>query len=199
MSRSKHGTAYNDTSEQTEKQRESYETTFGANSMLGRKTILYGFNSSPTAQDIMLKALLNLNNFNIPVSHNPDFNEGITDRRLNTFGKGVNKFTDVANAKDLPNRLGPNIKALDINNPPLDDSSATPAGHTKVSSPTNSGEEVNVAGFGTHIDRNDPNASPRVEPYLQRRGARAVSDSYTSGTNNKLGEYLDSNSYEYTE
>jgi len=200
MSRSKNGTARNNTSTQTVAQRNAYANTFDGPSM-GQKRVLYGFSTSPNPVDIMTNAINNLNEFVIPPSENPDFNGGIQDGRLNTFSQGANKFSDVANAKDLPNRLGPNVKALDVKDPPLTDVSSPVAGHVKISSPTNDGETAGDAGFGVYIDRNDPNADPTVTPYLERRGAfqGAVGGNYQRGQGTKLGEYLDSSIYEYTE
>jgi len=199
MSRSKNGTARNNTSEQTVAQRNAYSNTFDGS--MGQKRILYGFSTSPDPASIMRAALENLNNFNIPASENPDFYEGITDRRLNTFAQGMNKFDDLGNARDLPNRLGPNVKALDVLDPPLTDESDEVLGHAKISSPTNDGETAGAAGFGVYIDRNDPNADPTVDPYLQRRGANAGTSrgNYQRGRSNKLGEYIDGPAYEYTE
>lgn len=199
MSRSIHGTARNNTSTQTVAQRSAYADRFAGQSM-GQKRVLYGFSTSPNPVDIMTNAIDNLNNFVIPASENPDFNEGIQDGRLNTFSQGANKFSNVAHAKDLPNRLGPNVKALDVNDPPLTDNSPDVQGHVKISSPTNDGLTAGDAGFGAYIDRNDPSADPTVVPYLTRRGTEAdVQGAYSRGRGTKLGEYLDSNSYEYTE
>tara|TARA_B100001094_G_scaffold318463_1_gene362091 strand:+ start:5029 stop:5631 length:603 start_codon:yes stop_codon:yes gene_type:complete len=200
MSRSKNGTAYNDTSDQTIKQREAYSETFGG--MLGQKSTLYGFNhpDKPKDRDVMEAAKSILDTFYSPVGHNPDFSDGIEDSRLSTFSIGKNKFDDIKNAKDLPNRLGPNIKALDVNSPPLSDVSDTPEGHVQVSSLTNTGEQVDVAGFGVHIDRNDPNHNPSVKTFLNRRGTTpSLNGIYVRGDNIKLGEYIDSETYEYKE
>ena len=101
MSRSKNGTAYNDTSDQTIKQREAYSETFGG--MLGQKSTLYGFNhpDKPKDRDVMEAAKSILDTFYSPVGHNPDFSDGIEDSRLSTFSIGKNKFDDIKNAKEL--------------------------------------------------------------------------------------------------
>ena len=62
MSRSKNGTARNNTSTQTEAQRAAYANTFDGPSM-GQKRVLYGFSTSPNPVDIMTNAINNLNEF----------------------------------------------------------------------------------------------------------------------------------------
>jgi len=190
--RSSHGTAMNDTSSQTVRQRERYETTFGNNN-LGRK---FNFNlfSQLNPQEIMITAIETMNKFTFKAGDNPDFPNELNDGNLNTFVRGNMKFNDLGSAEDKPFKLGPNISV-----PPID-SPTTPNG-LQSSSPVNAtGDTVGESGYGTFIDRNDVTSnSPVRTSYLQRRGTRASNNGYTRGTNNKLGEYLDSTAYEYTE
>lgn len=190
--RSSHGTAMNDTSSQTVRQRERYATTFGNNN-LGRKFNFKVF-SQPDPTGIMVTAIDTMNNFAFVAGDNPDFPNALSDSNLNNFTRGNAKFNDLQNADDQPFTLGPNVSVPSIDSP------TTPNG-LQSSSPVNStGETVGESGYGTFIDRNDVTSnSPVRVSYLQRRGTRAAGDDYTRGTNNKLGEYLDSTAYEYTE
>ena len=194
MARSKHGTAMNDSSEQTRSQREAYGDRFsiGRNKRLGVKSEISNFGGE-TPERIMREAINIFKSFDYTSGANPDFYQ---DLDLTTFSDGNDKFDEALNQYDKPNLFGPNIKAININNPEV-----APDGHTSVSSPTfvSSGS----AGFGVSIDRNNPQNPGINKSYLGRRGTNIIDGNYKRGSRNKLGEYIDgpvsNDPYEYIE
>ena len=194
MARSKHGTAMNDSSDQTKAQREAYSQRFriGRNNRLGVKSDISNFaGSSP--EDVMKDALKTFKEFSYTAGDNPDFYQ---DLDLTLFSAGNGKLDQAENQYDKPNKFGPNIKTIDIDNPAV-----APSDHSIVSSPTF--DSVGSAGFGISIGRNDPEADGINKPYLERRGTTIQDDKYNRGTGNKLGEYVNgpptNDPYEYEE
>jgi hypothetical protein len=194
MARPLQGTATNNSSSQTETQREGEHFAFSANSTAAG--LFTGFNADEidtAAKGFMSYTLLKKDENAIESGQNPDFNGSITNAQLFGFEKGNGKFTEIANAKDGPDPLGPNLSVGDIDSPPVDDSTAGVA-ETTVPSPTKTDQTLgtfSTKGFGVDILRNNPNAdSPVTSGYLNRR------DDETAGI--KLGEYIDSTTYQYS-
>ncbi len=208
VDRSKQGTAFSgfEANDQTEKQREAFETEegYGASKSLNLVSNIFS-DDRPTPNEIMSAALMKFGTASsIPLGENPDFSGGFSHLELN-FSNGDDKFSEADIVADKPSKLGPNLKVPDINN--LPDNSTEIANDTSTLVPENSdGTFTNYgeAGFGTSIDRNNPEysrANPNSSSFLVRRGASVVDSSYTSrsGDQETLGEYLDNDTYGYAE
>ena len=111
------------------------------------------------------------------------------------FDGGKNKFDEVANATDNPNIFGPNTKVATalLNNPTAAGEDQTTPATQKASGDTTAESDYNSNGFGVSIDRNDP----RKNPHGSRNTLTHVKRETQEST--KLGEYIDSATYEYDE
>lgn len=206
VDRSKQGTAFSgfEADDQTSIQRSRFAeigTIYGASS--NNVTNIFTHADRPTPQYIMQRAVgLMGNNMSIPAGENPDFNSRITHSQM-TFQDGVNKFDSIGQVADKPSLLGPNLSVPDMENIPDDTTTADPNQATVVP-PNSDGTFTNYgdAGYGISIDRNNPDhlVNPTSQTFLSRRGA-SVANVYTSRTTGQetLGEYLDSDTYNYTE
>jgi hypothetical protein len=220
MSRSIQATAFN---EQADEQRNAFsgsETgTFGA-SRTDMSTIFTNA-SAPTAGEIMERAVRAFQNTGaqgegsptteVPSGQNFDFFNGLSGDFIR-FRSGENKF-DVVKGNtlaDLPNQFGPNLAVPDINSDPLDDNQTPTEGSLSVAPSTF--DSYGVKGFGTFIDRNNPDESSissantlktsgGAGTFLTRRGVNANGTTYTPRSSGRqiLGEYIDSNTYVYNQ
>lgn len=192
MARPLQGTATNNASSQTTAQREGEHFAFSANSTAAG--LFTGFDAAGidlAAKGFMSYTATTKDSNAVESGQNPDFNGSITNAQLFGFEKGNGKFAQISNAKDGPNIFGPNLSVGDIDLPPVDDSTEG-AAVTNVPSPTKT-EQVDgsfsTKGFGVDILRNNPEADvPVTSGYLDRRG---------TDTGSKLGEYIDSATYQY--
>lgn len=195
MARSIQGTATNDTSSQTLKQRVEFAGPGSLGASNTNMSELFDITARGSGQDIDILAK---NSFKatslaaILAGENPDFNGGVTHQQLFYFSKGENKFSQIGQA-DMPSVFGPNLSVPDIDNLPDDSSAQT---QTQVYSPTaiqvNSEvpvENYSTKGYGVEINQNDPRIATRSTSFLARRDGNAT----------KLGEWYDTSKYEYEE
>jgi len=208
MARSKQGTAFSgfEANDQTSTQRARFPstgTTYGASST--NVANIFTHEDKPTASDIMTAAVARMaNNTKVSAGNNPDFSLDFTHQQM-TFQGGANKFDSVALVADKPSLLGPNLSVPDMNAIPDDNSTVDPS-QAPVVPPTSDGTFSNYgdAGYGTSIDRNVPNFMPQGTvggTFLKKRGAAVAGNTYTPRTSGQetLGEYLDNDTYGYTE
>ena len=208
--RSLNGTATNDSSTQTNNQREGYSGsttgTLGASRTdMGK---LFDLTASGRGSGIEVnlraKEILGLNYGTTPqtqgftfaddgvdVGKNPDFPGGhqASNYRYKT-GMGAFKFSEVGNMKDKPNIFGPNISTIDIKNPNANaaNTSSSPTANRKQQAnlPPNEQDEN---GYGTEIKSNDPRfKSTANKPFFMKRNP---------GEREVLGEYIKTNTYDY--
>jgi len=195
MARAIQGTATNDESPQTDKQRDAFAGSGNLGASKTDMSELFDIDSRGSGRDIDKFAK---NRFtatsaaNIPEGENPDFNGGVTSLQLLKFSKGQNKFNNIEQA-DMPSVFGPNLSVPDIDNLPDDNSDRT---NNIVYSPTAIQENVPQAsndystkGYGVEINQNDPRTAVRSTTFLARRDSDIT----------KLGEWYDTSKYEYEE
>lgn len=206
--RSIHGTAdhdspENDQNNQVAKQRNAFSGTVdtgtkGAFRGDGRS---FNIESRGTGADIMnaAKNLMKYSSGN-GVGSTPapgeslDFPAG-QDAAKMLFKLGNGKLATSTEAIDNPNLFGPNTS---VSNDLLDNPSAR--GNTQTSPETQiasvegaSQDDYNTRGYGVSISRNDPRRNPHGTRESLVHVARESSES------TKLGEYIDSATYEYFE
>ena len=111
------------------------------------------------------------------------------------FKDGDNKFSDVANRSDNPNLFGPNtqVSTALLDNPEANGSEQTTPSTQIASVDATAESDYNSKGYGVAIDRNDP----RKNPHGLRDNLVHVKRESQGST--KLGEYIDSATYEYDE
>ena len=206
IDRSKQGTAFSgfEAEDQTAKQRAAFSEPDGHKGASSESVFKIFRNiDKPTPDYIMSEAIkLMATDMSVGSGENPDFNAGLTHEKLN-FSDGNDKFDDVVSLADGPSLLGPNLSVPDMENLPDDttsDSTETIAPEFRDGTFNNFGS----AGFGISIDRNNPDferVDGNAKSFLSRRGVSVSGDSYTSRANGEetLGEYLNSDTYGYTE
>ena len=200
MARPLQGTATNSESAQTVLQRAEFgelvgEQSFGASDTTRLAALFTGFDAAvidSAAKGFMSYTTDTKNDDVIASGQNPDFNGSITNAQLFGFEKGNGKFAQISNAKDGPDIFGPNLSVGDIKLPPVDDNTETAVDN--IPSPTkttgNTADSFSTKGFGVDILRNNPDTdSPVTTGYLDRRDTE---------TGSKLGEYIDSATYQYS-
>lgn len=216
MSRSIQATAFN---EQADIQRDAIA---GESGKLGasRTDMSTIFSSAqPSAGEIMRRAARAFQNTDaqgegtptteVPSGENFDFFNGLSGDFIR-FRSGEDKFKVVKGntLADLPNQFGPNLAVPNIDADPLGDRQSPAQGATPVTPSTF--DSYGVKGFGTFIDRNNPDESNISDAntlktqggagtFLSRRGVNADGETYTPRTsgNQILGEYIDSTTYAY--
>lgn len=111
------------------------------------------------------------------------------------FQGGNNKFSEVENAVDNPNIFGPNTKVAAglLDNPGATGETQTTPATQSASVDATAEASYDSKGFGVSIDRNDP----RRNPHGLRNTLTHVKRESQEST--KLGEYIDSATYEYDE
>ena len=204
MARSIHGTATNETSAQTRNQRSGFSNSTTGNLGAARTDMsnIFDIESRGNASAIMnnAKSVFNIlygnasssttitpDSHGVLVGSNPDFQEGMLPGNYKyTSADPLHK--DVDNQDDKPNVFGPNLLTPNINNlsAPTNNQISSPTAN-KTNSFTIGDEENESNGFGIEIDRNDSRNSSGVDrPYFVRTGTT-------------LGEYIDSDTYNYDE
>lgn len=207
--RSIHGTADHDSPANTQNiQVETQRNAFSGVEGTGTKGAFRGdgrsfdIASRGTGTEIMIAAnnLMQYKNGNsvgsTPIAgESLDFPAGQGAAKM-LFQLGNDKLATLNEAIDNPNVFGPNTS---VNNDLLDNPSASgntqTSPETQIASNTETGAEddYNTRGYGVSISRNDP----RRNPHGTRESLVHVARESNQST--KLGEYIDSATYEYFE
>lgn len=162
------------TNEQALTQRTSFKENFGNKGVARDLSSIFTDNCKPSV-GVFNESKAEFNKTTVDLGQNVDF-----QYKVDLTYKGAADMLDSTNdAKDEPNRKGPNLR-VPILNP---DGSVEVHGEGTVSP-----EAGGNRGFGTKISTNEEGVVV-VKRYLERKGSE--------DSNVKLGEYFDSNSYDW--
>jgi hypothetical protein len=207
--RSIHGTAdhdnpINDQNKQVATQRNAFSGTDDTGTKGAFRGDGRSFNiaSRGTGEEIMTAAnsLMQYRNGNdvgsTPASgESLDFPEG-QDAAKMLFKLGDNKLATSTEAIDNPNLFGPNTSVSNalLGNPQSPGNTRTsPATQMATVTEDTADDSYNTRGYGVSISRNDPRRNPHGTRDSLVHVARESSES------TKLGEYIDSATYDYFE
>jgi len=218
--RSKNGTATNDASSQTINQRNAFaqgNITSLEGASRATMSSIFDFISRGSGDEIMTRAkeILSLNyggdssvgftysSHGADIGKNPDFPGGHSFLKYR-YGDGVGnaKFRDInpanqaAHLTDMPNVFGPNLSTLSIDDKtPLNTNSVTSTTAKNSNSIVRTAAATESNGFGTELSINDPRhididrSYNNLRPFFELRP--------TAGQRQVLGEYINTETYDY--